>query len=51
MTAPWFWSERWQQREREVGEHVAAGRVTVHENGSDFLTHLVVLDAAELRRQ
>ncbi|MGA8988072.1 AbrB/MazE/SpoVT family DNA-binding domain-containing protein [Aeromicrobium sp.] len=43
----WFWSERWQQREREVDEHVAAGRVTVHESGDDFLTHLDKLDAAE----
>lgn len=41
----WFWSERWQQREREVDEHVAAGRLTVHESGSDFLTHLDELDA------
>ena len=41
----WFWSERWQQREREVDEHLAAGRVTVHESGDDFLTHLDELDA------
>ncbi len=41
----WFWSEHWQQREREVDEHVAAGRVTVHESGDDFLTHLDKLDA------
>lgn len=43
----WFWSERWQQREREVDEHVAAGRVTVHEDGAEFLAHLDELDAAE----
>ncbi|AXT86508.1 hypothetical protein C6I20_15915 [Aeromicrobium sp. A1-2] len=30
---------------REVDEHVAAGRVTVHENDSDFLTHLDKLDS------
>lgn len=41
----WFWAERWQQREREVDKHVAAGRVAVHESGSDFLTHLDELDA------
>lgn len=39
----WFWTERWQEREREVDEHVKAGRVTVHETGEDFLTHLDTL--------
>ena len=24
----WFWTDRWQQMEREVDTHVAAGRVT-----------------------
>ena len=43
----WFWTERWQQREREVDEHVAAGRVVVHEASEDFLAHLDDLDAAE----
>lgn len=43
----WFWTEHWQQREREVDKHVAAGRVTVHESGEDFLGHLDDLDAAE----
>lgn len=41
----WFWSEHWQQREREVDEHVAAGRVTVHESSSDFLNHLDEFDS------
>src|SRR5262249_19016093 len=36
----WFWTERWQRREREVDEHVAAGQVTVHESTEDFLDHL-----------
>lgn len=36
----WFWTERWQEREREVDEHVTAGRVTVHEDGDGFLAHL-----------
>lgn len=36
----WFWNERWQDREREVDEHVAAGRVAVHESTVDFLDHL-----------
>lgn len=41
----WFWSERWQEREREVDEHVAAGRVTHHESTEDFLDHLDGLEA------
>jgi AbrB family looped-hinge helix DNA binding protein len=36
----WFWTQRWQEREREVDDHVAAGRVTVHDSGEDFLAHL-----------
>lgn len=42
----WFWTEHWQNREREVDAHVAAGRVTVHESGDDFLGHLDRLDSA-----
>jgi AbrB family looped-hinge helix DNA binding protein len=41
----WFWTERWQHREHEVDEHVAAGRVSVYESGEDFLAHLDGLDA------
>ncbi len=40
----WYWTERWQQREREVDHHVAAGKVTVHDNGQAFLDHLDALD-------
>jgi AbrB family looped-hinge helix DNA binding protein len=40
----WFWTEHWQQREREVDEHVTAGRVQVHESTEDFLDHLETLD-------
>ena len=40
----WFWQDRWQQREKEVDEHVAAGRVTVHDDGDAFLDHLDQLD-------
>lgn len=43
----WFWTEQWQKREREVDEHVAAGRVVVHEVCEDFLAHLHDLDAPE----
>ena len=39
----WFWTERWQEREREVDEHVEAGRITVHEDAEDFLAHLDTL--------
>ena len=40
----WFWTERWQQREREVDAHVAAGDVTVHADGDELLGHLDQLD-------
>lgn len=40
----WFWQDRWQQREKEVDEHVAAGRVTVHDDGESLLAHLEQLD-------
>lgn len=36
----WFWADRWQEREREVDEHVSAGRVEVHESTDAFLDHL-----------
>ena len=45
----WFWAERWQEREREVDEHVAAGRVAVHESTEDFLDHLDDLDDLDRR--
>jgi antitoxin MazE len=43
----WFWTKHWQKREREVDEHVAAGRVVVHATGEDFLAHLDDLDTTE----
>ncbi|MFZ5851911.1 MAG: AbrB/MazE/SpoVT family DNA-binding domain-containing protein [Actinomycetota bacterium] len=42
----WFWTEQWQRREREVDEHVTAGRVDVYEGAEDFLAHLDDLDGA-----
>lgn len=36
----WFWTERWQAREREADAHVEAGEVTTHESAEDFLEHL-----------
>ncbi len=43
----WFWTERWQQREREVDAHVGAGQVSVHADGDALLGHLEKLDAGE----
>lgn len=36
----WFWTERWQQMEREVDENIAAGRVAVFDDIDDFLDAL-----------
>ena len=43
----WFWAERWQQREREVDDDVAAGRVTVFDNGDDFLAFVDSIDTGQ----
>jgi len=36
----WFWTERWQQREREVDAHIAAAEVLTHDSTDAFLSHL-----------
>ena len=36
----WFWTERWQQREREADEDVAAGRVSSFDDVDAFLDDL-----------
>jgi AbrB family looped-hinge helix DNA binding protein len=36
----WFWTARWQSMEREVDEHVAAGRVTVVDGPDALFAHL-----------
>jgi bifunctional DNA-binding transcriptional regulator/antitoxin component of YhaV-PrlF toxin-antitoxin module len=36
----WFWSERWQQMEREVDEHVARGEVERHDDAGQFVAFL-----------
>jgi AbrB family looped-hinge helix DNA binding protein len=36
----WFWTERWQRMEREVDDHVAAGRVTVVDGPDALFEHL-----------
>ena len=40
----WFWTQRWQQREREVDAHVAAGEIAVHVDGEALLDHLEQLE-------
>ncbi len=36
----WFWTERWQQMEREADEDIAAGRVVTFDNVEDFIADL-----------
>lgn len=36
----WFWSARWQEGERAVDDHVAAGRVATFDSEEDFLASL-----------
>lgn len=36
----WFWTERWQQMEREADEDYAAGRYKTFDNVDDFLADL-----------
>lgn len=43
----WFWADRWQQREREVDEDVAAGRVTVFDSGGEFLEYVESIDSTQ----
>lgn len=40
----WFWTAAWQARESEVDGHVAAGRVTVHDDAAAMFDHLSHLD-------
>jgi hypothetical protein len=36
----WYWTERWQEMEREVDEHVAAVRVETHDGVESLFEHL-----------
>jgi hypothetical protein len=36
----WFWSERWQQMEREADEDFAAGRDRTFDSAEDFVADL-----------
>jgi hypothetical protein len=39
-TQAWFWTPEWQDGEREVDEHIAAGRTTYFESTEEFLAAL-----------
>ncbi len=36
----WFWSERWQEMERQADADIAAGRVRRSESAADLLAEL-----------
>jgi hypothetical protein len=36
----WFWTPEWQEGEREVDEHLAAGRTTHFDSVEEFLAAL-----------
>jgi hypothetical protein len=36
----WFWTESWQQREREADRDIAAGRVTTYDDADSLLAGL-----------
>jgi AbrB family looped-hinge helix DNA binding protein len=36
----WFWTERWQAMEREVDEHIEAGRIAVVDGTDALFQHL-----------
>lgn len=36
----WFWTERWQEREHEVDEHLTQGRVKTYDDIEAFLESL-----------
>ena len=39
----WFWTDRWQAMEREVDEHIAAGRVMTHDGPEAMFAYLDAL--------
>lgn len=36
----WFWTERWQEMEREADADIEAGRVTTYDSAEEFLADL-----------
>lgn len=43
----WFWTERWQQGEREVDEEIAAGLVQTFDDVESFIAYLESVPHAE----
>lgn len=43
----WFWTERWQEMEREVDTHIEQREVSRDDSADDFLAHLDGLSPAE----
>ncbi len=43
----WFWTERWQEMERKVDEHIERGEVERFDSSEDFIT---ALDKVERER-
>lgn len=40
----WFWSQEWQDKEREADAALAAGDSTTFDTADDFLTHVERVD-------
>jgi AbrB family looped-hinge helix DNA binding protein len=45
----WFWTERWQQMEREAQVDIESGRVTRYENMDEAISDLEKFEDAEDR--
>ncbi|WP_426518413.1 AbrB/MazE/SpoVT family DNA-binding domain-containing protein [Diaminobutyricibacter sp. McL0618] len=43
----WFWTERWQQREREVDAYVSGGEIATSASTDEFLADLDAMSAPE----
>ena len=43
----WFWSERWQNLEREVDEHVARGEEQIFDDTDSFLDHIAGIESSD----
>jgi len=36
----WFWTDRWQEMEREVDDQVGRGETDRHDSPADFIAHI-----------
>lgn len=43
----WFWTESWQQGEREADEDIAAGRFETFDDVESFIAHLETIPQAD----